>query len=394
MNLTKKQIQEELSKFLDKKNGLNDVLQMMLNAMMLSERKAFLEEDTSLDNKANGYRLGKVFGYGTQIELKIPRDRQSEFMPVILALFRDQEKHLKEISFDLYGKGLTTREIKEVVEIIYGKKYSKSAISSINVSFEQQMRDWRERTLDEHYLALYIDAIRVDVRRSGKYDKEAFYIIMGLKEDYTREIIAIVNLPNESATGWKMVINNLKSRGLKTVGIIISDGLTGLDNIIVEELKGTPHQKCIVHLQRNLQAMVRQTDKKILAEDIRYLLSPDDVNYTIRDVPQRIEEIAEKWESKYKSLAKYLRTFEWQPYFIYLNYNVKIRRMLYTTNWIERFNKSARRTLKIRGAFPSEESVLILITSVAKEKTNKKYKYPIYNFKFEPKLMKNYKPNM
>ena len=387
MNLTKKQTEEVLSKFLNQENGLNEVLQMMLNAMMYSERDAYLSSDK--DNKANGYRLGKVFGYGSQIELRIPRDRQSAFMPTILALFRDQESYLKEVSFKMYSKGLTTRDISEVMESIYGSHYSKSSISKINVSFYEQMSAWRNRTLSSHYLALYIDGLQVKLKREHKYQNECFYIILGLKEDYTREVIAIVNLPSESATGWSQVFEGLKQRGLSSVGIVISDGLSGLDKAVAKAFNQVPHQKCIVHLQRQLQAYVRREDKDKLAEDIRYLLSVDDASYQIDQVQARITHLRDKWQGKYKGLAKYLESFEWQAYFTYLNYDVRIRRMIYTTNWIERFNRSCRRTLKIRGAFPSEDAVLALITSVAIDKTDKKYKYPIYNFKFEPKLMKN-----
>ena len=171
--------------------------------------------------------------------------------------------------------------------------------------------------------------------------------------------------------------------------MIISDGLSGLDGTISKEFPNTPHQKCIVHLQRTLQGYVRSEDKKELASDFRDVLSPDDENYTTEQAYNNLLDFASKWGDKYKSLEKYINKLEWQPYFIYLDYSVKIRRMIYTTNWIERFNRSARRTLKIRGAFPNEESVLALITSVAIDKSDKTYAYPIYNFKFEEKLMRN-----
>ncbi|HDQ16111.1 MAG TPA: IS256 family transposase, partial [Bacteroidetes bacterium] len=352
MNLTKKQTESLLHKFLEKENGLNEVLEMVLNAMMYSERSEYLK--TADDNKANGYRLGKVFGHGSQLELRIPRDRQSDFKPVMLALFRNQESYLKEVSFDLYSKGLTTRDICDVMETIYGKHYSKSTISNISQSFYEQMEAWRNRTIEAHYLALYIDGLHVKLKRNGRYQNECFYIILGLKQDYTREIIAIVNLPTESAQGWKNVFNELKERGLQSVGLFISDGLNGLETILGEEFSATPHQKCVVHLQRNLQAYVRSADKSELAQDIREVLSPDDKDYTQEKAYENLMRVADKWESKYKNLSKYLKNFQWQPYFTYLNYHHKIRRMIYTTNWIERFNRSARRTLKIRGAFPSE----------------------------------------
>jgi len=384
MNLTKKQTEEVLSNFLDKENGLNTVLEMMLNAMMYSERQSYLTENAN--NKGNGFRSGNVFGYGKQIELRIPRDRQSSFMPTILALFRDQESYLKEVSFQMYSKGLTTRDISDVMETIYGTHYSKSKISNISQSFYGQMEAWRNRDLDSHYLAFYIDGLHVKLRRDKRYQNECFYIILGLKEDYTREVIAIVNFPTESATGWQQIFTELKQRGVKSVGIIVSDGLSGLEKTISEEFSKTPHQKCIVHLQRILQAYVRTEDKKELAEDFRQVLSPDDKDYTKEQAYQSLLDFRDKWKAKYKQLGKYITNLEWQPYFTYLDYSVKIRRMIYTTNWIERFNRSARRTLKIRGAFPNEDSVLALITSVAIDKSDKTYGYPIYNFKFELKL--------
>jgi len=387
MILTKKQTENVLSKFLAKENGLNEVLEMVLNAMMYSERQEYLEDAPS--NKGNGYRTGNVFGYGKQIELRIPRDRQSSFIPTILAMFREQESYLKEVSFQMYSKGLTTRDISEVMETIYGTHYSKSTISNISQSFYEQMEAWRNRDLEEHYTALYIDGLHVKLKRDNRYQNECFYIILGLKEDYSREVIAIVNFPSESAVGWQQIFAELKQRGLKSVGIIISDGLSGLDKTISQEFTNTPHQKCIVHLHRILQGYVRSSDKKDLAADFREVLSPDDRNYTKEKAYDLLMEFGIKWGKKYKQLGKYIENFEWQPYFIYLDYDVRIRRMLYTTNWIERFNRSARRTLKIRGAFPSEESVLALITSVAIDKSDKTYKYPIYNFKFEEKLMKN-----
>jgi len=377
MELTKKQTEGILSKYLTKENGLNEVLQMTLNAMMHSERTEHLRDMEY--NKANGYRLGKVFGFGAQIELRIPRDRQSGFIPTILALFRDQEAYLKEVSFMMYSKGLTTRDISEVMETIYGNKYSKSTISNISKSFYDQMECWRNRDLEQHYLALYIDGLHVKVKRNGKYQNECFYIILGLKEDYSREVISISNLPAESATGWKHVFSDLQSRGLESIGIIVSDGLSGLDGAIAEYFSSTPHQKGIVHLQRNIQAFVRIEDRYELAEDIRNILSPDDPNHTKEKAITCVGDFVIKWQNRYKSLTKHILKMEWEPYFTFLDYHVSVRRMLYTTNWIERFNKSARRTLKIRGAFPNEDSVLALITSVAIDKSNKTYKYIILN---------------
>ena len=135
----------------------------------------------------------------------------------------------------MYSKGLTTRDISEVMETIYGTHYSKSKISNINQSFYDQMKAWRNRSLEGHYLAFYIDGLHVKLKRDSRYENECFYIILGLKEDYTREVIAIVNFPSESSHGWREIFQELKDRGVKSVGMIISDGITGLENVIAKE---------------------------------------------------------------------------------------------------------------------------------------------------------------
>ena len=389
MNLNESQITEALSDMLDKGKNVNDLMQLVLNSMMKSERTAHLEE--SKDNKGNGYRLGKVFGFGTQLELRIPRDRRSNFMPKLLAILREEDTYLREVCFDLYSRGLTTRDISSAMEKIYGGSFSKSKISNISQSFYEEMEAWRNRELDSHYLAFYIDGIHVKLRRGVHYETECFYVIMALREDYRREIVAVVNRPTESASSWEMIFKDLKKRGVESVGLIVSDGLSGLEKSISSVFGGTPHQKCIVHLQRILKDYVRPKDREELAEDMRYVFSPEKDNYTQDMAHKALLNVGDKWGKKYKSLEKYIRKLDWQPYFTYLNYDKRVRRMIYTTNWIERFNRSARRTLKIRGAFPDEDSVLALITATAREKEEKTYNYPIYNFKFEPKLMRKKK---
>ena len=385
MKLTKLQTQDLLSEFLSKENGLNDVLEMILNALMYSEREAFLSENKA-NNKGNGYRFGQVYGRGRQLQLRIPRDRMGQFYPFLLTLLRDQDSEIHDLSFMLYSKGLTTRDIGDVLDQIYGRNYSKSSISNINVSFYEQMAAWRARDLDEEYLVVYIDAIWQKVKRTS-IKNEAFYIIMGLKKDFTREIIAIVNLPSESADGWSFVLESLKDRGVKHVHLFVSDGLASLDQAVSMSFPDSDHQKCIVHLQRNILAQVRSEDKEQVMEDFKYVLSPDERQYRIQDAMIRLRNFADKWEKKYPYIKKLPLKEDICYYFTYLKYSPEVRRMIYTTNWIERFNKSCRRTMKIRNSFPSPEAALALITSVAIEKGEKKYAYPIHNFKFEMKFM-------
>ena len=383
IELTKVQLQASLSKLLEKENGLTRVLEMTLNGLMHSERTNYLNKSTS--NKGNGYRKAFAVGMGKQIELRIPRDRLGLFQPMVLALIRDQKQQLEDLSFELYGNGLTTSQIGSVMKKIYGKYYSKSAISNITSTFYNQMQSWRQRPLEAHYLAVFIDAIHLKVRR-GTVSSEAFYVLLGVKEDYTREVIGIVNIPSESASGWKEVLQTIKDRGVKKIGLIISDNLTGLDNVIPLTFKDTAHQKCVVHLKRSILNKVAAKHKEEVATDLREVFDLDLANDTITKAFNRLDAFSEKWRKSYKHIGNLAYNEMNELYFTYTKYHPKIRRMIYTTNWVERLNKEFRRTFKIRNSMPNFESALTLLSKVAMDKEDGYFRYPIYNFKFDKKL--------
>lgn len=383
IELTKVQLQASLSKLLEEERGLTEVLEMTLNGLMYSERKNYLEQSSS--NKGNGYRKAFAVGLGKQIELNIPRDRLGMFQPILLALIRDQQQQLEDLSFELYSNGLTTSQIGNLMKKIYGKHYSKSAISNITSSFSGQMEQWRNRSLDSKYLAVYIDAIHLKIRRET-VSSEAFYILLGVKEDYTREVLGIVNIPSESASGWKEVLQNIKQRGVKKIGLIISDNLTGLDTIIPLIYKNTKHQKCVVHLKRSILNKVSSKNKVEVAQDLKEVFNMDELNDSLEKAKMRLSIFALKWKSKYRHIGDLDKNEMNELYFTYLLFNPKIWRMIYTTNWIERLNKEFRRTFKIRNSMPNYQAALTLISKVAMDKEEGYMKYPIYMFKFDQDL--------
>lgn len=383
IELTKVQLQASLGKLLEQENGITSVLEMTLNALMHSERSTYLQQSTQ--NKGNGYRKAFAVGLGKQIELKIPRDRLGLFQPMVLALIRDQKQQLEDLSFELYGNGLTTSQIGSVMKKIYGRHYSKQAISNITSTFYNQMQMWRERSLDTTYLAVYIDAIHLKVRR-GTVSSEAFYILLGVKEDYTREVLGIVNIPSESASGWQEVLMDIKQRGVEKIGLIISDNLTGLDKVIPLVYRNTAHQKCVVHLKRSILNKVASKHKEEVAEDLKDVFDLDLSNDTVDKAFGRLVVFADRWRKKYRHIGNLAYNENNELYFTYTNYHPKIRRMIYTTNWIERLNKEFRRTFKIRNSMPNIESALTLLSKVAMDKEDGYMKYPIYKFKFDKKL--------
>ena len=317
IELTKVQLQGSLNKLLEQENGLTSVLEMTLNGLMHSERNIYLENQ--INNKGNGYRKAFAVGMGKQIELQIPRDRLGMFQPMVLALIRDQNQQLEDLSFELYGNGLTTSQIGGVMQKIYGKHYSKSAISNITATFSDQMNQWRERPLDSCYLAVYIDAIHLKVRR-GTVSSEAFYIIMGVKSDYTREVMAIVSIPSESATGWKEVLMTIQQRGVKKIGLIISDNLTGLDTVIPLVYKNTEHQKCVVHLKRNILNKVAAKHKEEVAIDLKEVFNLDSTNDTSKAAFERLIIFSNKWKKKYKHIGNLANNEMNELYFFLLKF--------------------------------------------------------------------------
>lgn len=385
IELTKVQLQTSLSKLLEEESGLTQVLEMTLNGLMYAERNNYLSQSSS--NKGNGYRKAFAVGLGKQIELTIPRDRLGLFQPMVLALIRDQQQQLEDLSFELYTNGLTTSQIGSLMKKIYGRHYSKSSISNITSSFSNQMENWRTRPLDSKYLAVYIDAIHLKIRRDT-VSSEAFYVLLGVKEDYTREVLAIVNIPTESASGWKEVLVSIKQRGVEKIGLIISDNLTGLDAVIPLVYKMAKHQKYVVHLKRAILNKVSTTDKIAVAEDLKTVFDLDNTTDTLEFAVQRLKIFSVKWSKKYRHIGNLSKNEMNELYFTYIFFNPKIWRIIYTTNWIERLNKEFRRTFKIRNSMPSHQSALTLISKVAMDKEDGYMKYPIYMFKFDKKLNK------
>ena len=383
MQLSKVQIQDVLNNLVSKEGGLNELLGFTLNALMLGERNIYLGEQSGI-NKANGYRLGTAFGLGQQIELKIPRDRLSAFKPMALLLLREQETYLREVCFELYSKGLTTQQTGEVIEKIYGHHYSASTVSLINKEFYGQMQAWRERALESHYQVVYIDAIHQKICRET-ISTEAVYVLLGVRDDNTREVIGLINFPTESASGWQQALMDIKERGVKSIGLIVSDNLTGLDEAVGKVFK-SPHQKCVVHLIRNVLSQIHPKHKQAVADDFKEVFNLNLQEDSHQKVKERLVIFFTQWIKLYPSLIKRLQKMELGYYTTYLNFDFRIRRMIYTTNWIERLNRDYRRVLKIRGAMPNVESVLALLSKVSIDRENNLFNYPINNFKFETKL--------
>lgn len=184
--------------------------------------------------------------------------------------------------------------------------------------------------------------------------------------------------PTEGATNWQEAFESLKERGVEQVQLVVSDGLTGIENAVAKVFPKAVVQLCTVHLTRGVLNKVKPTDKHQIAEDIKAVLQPDNTKDNSIEGVKRFNIFIEKWIKKYPSFKTY-KDNRYHLYFNYLDYDVGIRRMIYTTNWIERLNRNYKRTLRMRSSMPSPESVLFLLGSVAMNR--KEFNFPIYQFK-------------
>lgn len=380
MNFTQEQISNIFDDIAKGEGGYQSILKLTLEAIMRAEREQFNRVN---DDSSNGYRISSVFAHKSKMELVIPRSRHHNYYPLILSLIRDQEKESQEMAFELYRAGLSTEQVGEMFGKIYGKTYSKSAISHMMSDARTDIFAWMQRRLDEQYPVIYIDATYWHTRRGDSVSNEAYYTILAVKQDRTREVLSIVNHPNEGATNWAEAFENLKERGVKNIPLVVCDGLTGIENAIERAFPKSTIQLCTVHLIRGVLAKVKPADKQEIAQELKEVLRPDNSSDRAKEGILRFDNFITKWLKKYPSFKAYQKP-RYQLYFNYLNYEVGIRRMIYTTNWIERLNRNYKRTLRMRNAMPSPESVLFLIGSVAQNR--REYNYPIYQFLTTEKL--------
>lgn len=384
VTLQKKQIQDALNDYASKGDkGISDIIEMVYNAIMINERQTFLVNENDPKNKANGFRPVKQAAYGRQLRLAIPRDRLGTFKPILMAALREDADQINTLAFELYREGLTTRRISKIFETIYKKHYDCNTISAMSNTFKDYLEDWRERKLDTYYPIILIDCIEAKVRR-GTVSSEAFYVVLGVKDDYTREVLAIENNPTEGAENWKEVIQNLKKRGVEKVDLVVADGLQGLEKATLSIFPDARFQKCVTHLMRNALRKTKTEDKKAIAADLKPIFETTDNTHTKEKAYTMAEKFLTKWGKKYPKYKTMFSKENIRCYLTFLDFHYKIRSMVYTTNWIERLNKEFRRALKIRNSMPNVDSVLFLLSAIARDMEQGTYKYRIEAFDNEP----------
>ena len=379
MELTQLQISEILSNYTSSSEGFVTLQSLIMNSLMKHERDLFVNENEH--EQCNGFRSRRWYSHGFEFSLLIPRSRSGNFYPVLLGLIRSESEERTKLFNLLYTQGLTTEQIGEISETIYGRTYSKQQVSYLSTSCREDVDQWLNHSLYSHYLAIYIDATFIATRRDKQVSKEAYYTILGVLEDGSREVLSVVNHPSEGAICWKEELEALKERGVSQIDLVVSDALQGIKNAVCAAFPQASHQFCVAHVKRQILNCVSHKDKPQIAEELNEVFTLENKDMKSLLGYEQFITFVTKWEKKYPILKKY-KADRNIAYFTYMDFPVQVQRCIYTTNWIERLNRKYKRTIKMRTSMPTSKSVVFLLASVTMQETKTTYARKIYQWKF------------
>lgn len=351
---------------------LNRILETEMD-VHLGYKKNSNEGDNS-GNSRNGYSKKTVLTQAQEVELNVPRDRNSEFEPEIVPKYAKRLPLFNDQIISLYSRGMTTRDIQAHLNEIYGVNVSPELISRVTDAVHEDVRSWRTRPLDSIYPIVYLDALCIKSRQSGKNENKALYLALGINMEGRKEVLGFYLSENEGAKFWLGVLTDLKNRGVQDIFIACMDGLTGFPDAVRAVYPAAKVQLCIVHMVRNSTKYVSYKDLKAVCHDLKQIYTA--VNE--EEALEALEDFGKKCNSKYPMIQR-----SWEAHWDDLNeffaYPEEIRRVIYTTNAIESLNASLRKVTKNRAAFPDDEAIM-KIMYLAIQKASKKWTMPIRNW--------------
>ena len=344
------------------KNGLvqrliKDVLENILEAEMdehLGRDKYQRQNDIepSERNYRNGYSQKNLRSSFGDVDLDIPRDRKSEFEPQIVKKYETVCNELDKKIISLYAKGMTTSDIQAEIEDLYGITISPSMVSKITDKVIATATEWQNRMLDKIYPIVYLDAMYFKVRSNGKIVNKAVYICLGYTMEGYKDILGLWVDEAEGAKFWLGICNDLKNRGVKEILIACMDGLKGLPQAIQTVFPSANIQTCIVHQIRNSIKYIASKDKKSFMKDLKEVYKAATEELALA----QLDKLKETWGNSYGMVIDSWYN-NWNNLSTFFDFSPRIRKMIYTTNALEGFNRQVRKYTKSRTIFPTDESL-------------------------------------
>lgn len=356
------------------KDSFKDMMQELLEAEMDASigYTKNNKQDVESENKRNGYSPKTVKSQYGEFEVDIPRDRTGEFEPKIIPKYQRDISGIEEKVISLYARGMTTRDIHDQLQDLYGIELSADMVSKITDKILPEVKVWQSRPLDPVYPFIFMDAIHYKIREDGRIINRAAYVVLGVTLDGNKDILSITIGANESSKFWLGMLNDLKNRGVKEVLFFCVDGLTGFKEAINAVYPDAEVQRCIIHMLRNSFKYVSYKDIKKFAADFKAVYKAPTEEAALSE----LEGIKETWGKKYPYA---INSWEqnWDVVRPFFQFSDDIRRIMYTTNIIEGVNRQFRKATKTKSSFPTDsalEKMLYLTTQNVKKKWTQRYR--------------------
>lgn len=336
------------------KNLFAETIEKMLTAELDEhlgyEKNSVLGNNTG--NSRNGYGRKTLQTEHGAAEILVPRDRNGEFEPQVVAKGQTRTDDLESRVLAMYAKGMSTRDIEDYLRSVYGVEASSSLISRITDKIMPAITEWQSRPLDAVYPIVFLDGMVFKVRKDARVINKCLYTVLGINMDGRKEILGIWLSENESASFWTTVLNELKARGVQDVLIACRDNLSGFSNAIETVYPHTEQQLCVIHQIRNSTKYVAWKDLKEVMADLKLVYGA----VTLDEAAYRLEEFREKWAGKYPQILKSWDA-NWAELTTYFKYPQEVRTLIYTTNAVEGFYRQLRKFTKNKTIFPTDDAV-------------------------------------
>lgn len=371
------------SKGLKSQKDLLDFTQMLTKITVEAALNAELDDhlgyeknqQSNVDNYRNGNTSKTLKTEDGQFELITPRDRNGTFEPELVKKNQTRFTSMDDKVLSLYARGMTTRDIVDAFQEMYGADISPTLVSKITNAVIEEVTEWQNRPLDAIYPIVYLDCIVVKIRQDNRVINKAVFLALAINLDGEKELLGLWFAENEGAKFWLNVLTELQNRGVEDILIACVDGLKGFPDAINTVYPETHIQLCIVHMIRNSLRFVSWKHYKAVTADLKLIYQADTEEIAL----SQLEAFADKWDEQYPQISKSWLN-NWDNLNTFYRYPRDIRKAIYTTNAIESLNSVIRKAIKNRKVFPSDDSAKKVIYLAIKA-ASKKWSKPIHSWR-------------
>ncbi len=326
-------------------------------------------------NSRNGYYSKKVRTSEGDTAVRVPRDRNGDYEPKVLQRYASNTNELEEKVIGLYAKGMSTRDIQDTLHELYGVELSAQSISTITDKIWSLVEAWQSRPLEAVYPFVFLDALHLKLRREGKIENTAVYVVLGVDLDGHRDVLGHwIGNGSEGANFWLNVVTDLQTRGVADIFIASVDGLPGFKEAIQSIFPQTQVQRCVIHQIRHSLRYVSWKDRKAFVADLKTIYRAP----TLEQATANLHRLGETWGGQYAIAVKSWEN-NWDDLSTFFDYPAEIRRIIYTTNTVEAYHRQIRRVTKTKSSFPTPEAARKLLY-LATVDIQRKWTRPLWNW--------------